>query len=62
MGITISDVDDPRASSGDSSVPAEGKSTIGMLLAASAAHFEAASGTDRLRPAAHEHVADVSTP
>jgi len=39
MGITISDVDDPpRVLLVTSSVPAEGKSTIGMLLAASAAH------------------------
>jgi succinoglycan biosynthesis transport protein ExoP len=39
MGITISDIDDPpRVLLVTSSVPAEGKSTIGMLLTASAAH------------------------
>jgi succinoglycan biosynthesis transport protein ExoP len=41
MGITISDVDDPpRVLLITSSVPAEGKSTIAMLLAASAAHSQ----------------------
>jgi polysaccharide biosynthesis transport protein len=41
MGIAISDIDDPpRVLLVTSSVPAEGKSTIGMLLAASAAHSQ----------------------